>query len=316
MMRALEGGRLDPKRRVTARLVPLGMAVVIAVAAFAQVSCSGCARRRLARPQVAATVFPVYDIVRRLAGDRLDVHLILAPGLDAHSYAPRPRDVATLADSSLIFAVGLELDGWALDMARSAGAGEARVFEMGPLMDPILAPQGLIRTEPFIDAHFWLDPLRAQRAVDVIVEALGALDPVGGPFYRGRGEDLKRSFQAAHEDIAARAARWPSRRIVSFHGSLFYFASRYDLEVVGVVEPVPGQEPTAQHLAALIDLLRGPDPAVLFSEPQMDDVLADALAREAGVSAHEIDPMGGRPGTESYERLIRHVAAVMDGALR
>jgi ABC-type Zn uptake system ZnuABC Zn-binding protein ZnuA len=299
-----------------ARLVPLGMAVVIAVASLAQVSCSGCARRRLERPQVAATVFPLYDIVRRLAEDRLDVHLILAPGLDAHSYEPRPRDVAALADSSLIFAVGLELDGWAQDLARSAGAGEARVFELGPLMDPILAPQGLVRTVPFIDGHFWLDPLRAQRAVDVVVEALGALDPVGGPFYRGRGEDMKRSFQAVHEEIAGRAERWSRRRIVSFHGSLFYFAARYDLEVVGVVEPVPGQEPTAQHLAALIDLLRQPDPAALFSEPQMDDVLAEALAREAGVTAHQIDTMGGRPDTDSYERLMRRAAAVMEGALR
>jgi ABC-type Zn uptake system ZnuABC Zn-binding protein ZnuA len=307
---------MGEERTVTARRVSLATAAAIAVATLAQVSGSGCVQRRPERPQVAATVFPVYDIVRRLAEDRLDVHLILAPGLDAHSYEPRPRDVAALADSSLIFAVGLELDSWAVDLAQSAGAGEARVFEMGPLMDPILAPQGLIRTEPFIDGHFWLDPLRARRAVDVIVEALGALDPVGGPFYRGRGEDLKRSFQAVHAEIAGRAQRWPRRRIVSFHGSLFYFASRYDLEVVGVVEPVPGQEPTARHLAALIDLLGGPDPAVLFSEPQMDNVLADALAREAGVTAHEIDPIGGRPGTDSYERLMRSVAAVMDEALR
>jgi ABC-type Zn uptake system ZnuABC Zn-binding protein ZnuA len=292
------------------------MVVLLVAVAVAEVSCSGCARRRLERPQVAATVFPLYDITRRLAGDRLDVHLILSPGLDAHSYDPRPRDVASLADSSLIFAVGLGLDGWAHGLARSAGAGEARVFEIGPLMDPILAPSGLIRDEPFIDAHFWLDPLRARRAVDVIVEALGAVDPRGSPFYRSSGEELKRSFQAVHEEIAGRAERWPRRRLVTFHGSLFYFADRYDLDVVGVVEPVPGQEPTAQHLAALIDLLRAPEPAVLFSEPQMDNVLAEALAREAGVVAHEVDPMGGQPGTSTYEQLMRHLLKVMNEALR
>jgi zinc transport system substrate-binding protein len=293
---------------------PLALVLLAAVAA-AQVSCTACARRRLERPRVAATVYPLYDITRRLAGDRLDVHLILPPGLDAHSFDPRPHDVATLADSSLIFAVGLGLDGWAQDLARSAGAGEARVFEIGPLMDPILAPPGLIRNEPFIDAHFWLDPLRARRAVDVIVEALGAVDPLGAPFYRASGEKLKRSFLAVHEEIAGRATRWSRRRLITFHGSLFYFAERYDLEVVGVVEPVPGQEPTARHLAALIDLLRAPEPAVLFSEPQMDDVLAQALAREAGVVAYEIDPLGGQPGTRTYEQLMRHLLSVMNKAL-
>jgi len=293
--------------------VSLVLAAVFAPAWVAQV---GCARRIPDRTQVAATVFPLYDITRRLAEDRLDVHLILTPGLDAHSYEPRPQDVSALADSSLIFAVGLGLDTWAQDLARSAGAGEARVFEMGPLMDPLLAPSGLIRDEPFIDGHFWLDPFRARRAVDVIAEALGALDPVGGPFYRSRGEELKRSFQAVHEEISGRATRWSHRRIVTFHGSLFYFASRYELEVAGVVEPVPGQEPTAQHLAALVALLRDPEPAVLFSEPQMDNVLARALAREAGVEAHEVDPMGGRPGTDSYELMMRRLTAVMDEALR
>jgi ABC-type Zn uptake system ZnuABC Zn-binding protein ZnuA len=127
---------------------------------------------------------------------------------------------------------------------------------------------------------------------------------------------MKRSFQAVHGEIAVRAPRWSQRRLVAFHGSLFYFAARYDLEVVGVVEPVPGQEPTAQHLAELIDLLRGDGPAVLFSEAQMDDVLARALAREADVPAHKIDPMGGREGTDSYEKLMRRLLTVMNEALR
>lgn len=261
-------------------------------------------------------MFPLYDLTRRLAEDRLDVQLILEPGLDVHGYEPRPRDVAGLAEADLIFAVGLGLDPWAQTLARSAGAGEARVFELGPLMDPILAPHGLIREEPLIDAHFWLDPVRAERAVDVIVEALGGLDPVGGPFYRSRGQELKASFQALHEEMLEQSRRWTRRRIVTMHGSLFYFASRYGLEVVDVVERVPGQEPPARHLAHLIDLLQTPDPPVLFTESQLDATLGRALAREAGVTAHAIDPIGGTPGTDSYEKLLRRIALTMDGALR
>jgi zinc transport system substrate-binding protein len=290
--------------------------VLLAAAATLHLSCASCARRGLERPKVAATVFPIYDLTRRLAGDRLEVTLVLSPGLDVHGYEPRPRDVATLADAELIFAVGLGLDSWAQELARSAGAGEARVFEIGPLMDPILAPPGVIRSEPFIDAHFWLDPIRAEHAVDVLVEALGGLDPVGGTFYRARGLELKQSIQTLHEDIARRAKRWPRRRIVTSHGSLFYFAARYGLKVVGVVEPVPGQEPTARHLAETLDLLRGDDPAVLLAEPQLDPALVRALAREAGVSFYTVDPIGGEPGKDSYEALLRQLVATLDGALR
>jgi zinc transport system substrate-binding protein len=287
-----------------------GSVVVASVASLA------CTRRSPGRLQVAATVFPLYDLTRRVADDRLDVRLILAPGLDPHDYEPRPKDVAGLADASLIFAVGLGLDPWAQALARSAGAGEARVFELGPLMDPILAPPGLIRPEPLIDPHFWTDPVRAQRTVGVIVEALSGLDPEGGPFYRERGEMLKRSIQALHADVSRQAATWSRRRLVTFHGSLFYFAARYGLQVVGVVQPVPGTEPTAQHLAALVAELRGAPGAVLFTEPQLDAQLARALAREAEVGVHEVDPLGGGPRAAGYEDLVRGIARSMDEALR
>lgn len=254
--------------------------------------------------------------MRRVAGDRLEVSLVLPAGADPHGYEPRPRDVAALSDAGLVFAVGLGLDPWAQGMARAAGAGEARVFELGPLMDPILAPAGVIRQEPFIDAHFWTDPVRALRAVDVIVDALSGLDPAGAPFFRERGQGVRRSIEAAHKEVEARAASWPRRRVVTFHGSLFYFAARYGLQVVGVVEPVPGTEPTAQHVQAVVELLRGPQPAALFVEPQMDGQLARTIAREAGVGVHEVDGVGGSTATGSYEEMLRGIARSMDEALR
>jgi ABC-type Zn uptake system ZnuABC Zn-binding protein ZnuA len=293
------------------------VALVAAVAACAvSLGALACTRSAPSRRLVAATVFPVFDLTRRVADDRLDVRLILAPGLDPHDYDPRPKDVAGLADASLIFAVGLGLDPWAHGLARSAGAGEACVFELGPLMDPILAPPGLIRPEPLIDPHFWTDPLRGVRAVDVIVEALSGLDPQGGPFYRERGEAVKRSIRAVDADVARQAETWPRRRVVTLHGSLFYFAARYDLQVVGVVQPTPGTEPTAQHLAALVEQLRGAEPASLFTEPQMESQLAAALAREAGVDVHVVDPLGGGPQVASYEDIVRGISRAMDEALR
>ena len=295
------------------RLAAAGAAVAAGAGVLVSPACtSATSPRRL----VAATVFPVFDLTRRVAGDALDVRLILAPGLDPHDYEPRPKDVVGLSDASLIFAVGLGLDPWAQGLARSAGAGEARVFELGPLMDPILAPPGLIRPEPLIDPHFWTDPVRAIRAVDVIVEALSGLDPEGGPFFRERAGAVKQEIQALDAEVSRSAARWARRRVVTFHGSLFYFAARYGLQVTGVVQPVPGTEPTAQHMAALVAELRGPPGAALFTEPQLESQLAVALAREAGVSLHQVDPLGGGPKAASYEEIVRGIARAMDEALR
>jgi ABC-type Zn uptake system ZnuABC Zn-binding protein ZnuA len=119
-----------------------------------------------------------------------------------------------------------------------------------------------------------------------------------------------------HAEVARQAETWPRRRVITFHGSLFYFAARYGLQVVGVVQPTPGTEPTAQHIAALVEELRGPDPPGLFTEPQMESQLASALAREAGVDTHPVDPLGGGAQAATYEEIVRGISRAMDGALR
>ena len=259
---------------------------------------------------VAVTVFPLYDVVRRVAGDRVPVHLVLPPGHDHHSFDPRPQDVAALAQAGIIFGVGLGLDDWVQAIARRAGTGEATVFEVGPLLDPILVTDGQA-----VDPHFWLDPVRMQQAVDVIVGALTNLDAEEGPLYRQRGEEVKQSLHELHREIARRASGWTKRSIVTFHGSMRYFAERYKLDVVAVVQPVPGQEPTPRHLAEVVAVLKTTG-AALLSEPQLDPRPAQVLAAEAGVHVFEVDPQGGSPATDTYEKLMRQIADVLDEALR
>ena len=286
-----------------------------------------CGPREAPPPRVAASIFPLYDLVRRVAGKRLEVDLILPPGHTTHSFDPKPQDVAKLADAQIIFAVGLGLDGWVAEMAKNAGAGKARVFDVGPLVDPILVPERVVRlaeggdghgrgAESPIDAHFWLDPLRAARATDVIVAALQKLDPGEAPFYRIRGDDLKRSLDALHQRIGRRSGAWAHRTLVTFHGSMYYYADRYRLEVAAVVEPVPGREPTARYMVDVLDVIRKAGVVALFSEPQLDPRAARAIAGEAGLPLYEIDPVGGSPEVDTYEKVLEQVTDVLDKALR
>ncbi|HVQ30606.1 MAG TPA: metal ABC transporter substrate-binding protein, partial [Vicinamibacteria bacterium] len=288
-----------------------------------------CGRREPPPPRVAASIFPLYDIVRRVAARRLEVDLVLPPGHTTHSFDPRPQDVAKLANAQIVFAVGLGLDTWVTDMAKNAGVGEGRVFNVGPLVDPILVPEGVLRlaegdgagqhgrgAESPIDPHFWLDPVRAARATDVVVAALQKLDPEEAPFYRIRGDDLKRSLDALHGRIGRRSSLWTHRTLVTFHGSLYYYADRYHLDVAAVVEAVPGREPTARYMADLLEVIRKAGVVALFSEPQLDPRAARAIAGEAGLPVHEIDPVGGSPGVDTYEKVLDQVTDVLDKTLR
>jgi ABC-type Zn2+ transport system substrate-binding protein/surface adhesin len=69
-------------------------------------------------------------------------------------------------------------------------------------------------------------------------------------------------------------------------------------------------------MQAIVAELKAEPPAMLFTEPQLESQLALALAREAGVAAHPVDALGGGPGAESYEELVRGIARALGGALR
>ena len=64
------------------------------------------------RLQIIATIFPQYDFVRQIAGDRVDLTMLLSPGAESHSFEPTPRDMIALGEADILIYVGGHGDGW------------------------------------------------------------------------------------------------------------------------------------------------------------------------------------------------------------
>jgi zinc transport system substrate-binding protein len=304
----------------------------------------GCGGKKASgKPRVAVSIFPLYDVTRRIAGDRLDVVLVLPPGRSEHGYDPTPKEVARFEGARLGIAVGLGMDGWVEQVIRSAGGG-ARIVHLGDHVPTIaidLEPIG----EPedhhddhddgdhdgdkdgdhddhhhhgagAPDPHFWMDPQRMSRAVDAIVAELTTLDPEGKAVFADNAATMKASLEKLDGELAARAKAWKRRTIVTFHGSMAYFAKRYGLRIAAVVEPLAGEEPKAQWVAQVHDAIKGSGAAALFSEPQLARGPAEAIAADTGVPLGELDPVGGVSGRSTYEELLRWNADQLDKVLK
>lgn len=303
------------------------------------------------KPKVAVSIFPIYDVTRRVAGDRLDVMLVLPPGKSEHGYDPTPKEIARLEGSKLGIAVGLEMDGWVEGIMKSAG-GSPRMVHLGekvptipidvtPIGEdevhhdehgedhdgdqhegedhddhakPAAADQPRVEPEEpdehhhaekgAPDPHFWMDPQRMSAAVDVIAAELTALDPVGKQVFAANAATLKQSLAALDLAVAARAKGWSKKTIVTFHGSMSYYAARYGLRIAAVVEPLAGKEPTPRYVAEVLAAIRLGQAAALFSEPQLDRRPAEVIASEGKIPLGELDPVGGAAGRDSYEALV------------
>jgi ABC-type Zn uptake system ZnuABC Zn-binding protein ZnuA len=294
------------------------------------------------KARVAVSIFPLYDVARRVAGDRLDVVLVLPPGRTEHSYDPTPKEMARVAKSKLAISVGLGLDGWLEKIVQGAAGTNVTTLQLGPKVNPRKMTNeevgfeaveeaghdedekkdaggdqpGHKSTHGADDPHFWMDPVRMKVAVDFMVEAFIKLDPEGADGFRARSEDVKRSFDHLHKGLEAKSQGWTKHTIVTFHGSMGYFAERYGLKIAAVVEPFPGKEPTPRYIKEVLEAIERTQASALFSEPQLDKGPAQVIADQSKVPLFELDPIGGTDGVESYEKLLTRNAEVFDKALK
>lgn len=272
--------------------------------------------------QVAATVAPVVDMVRAVAGERAVVVPLVPPGRDSHTYEARPSDVRALGSADLLIANGLRLEEPLLALAAAnlpEGSPIVRLADQTITAEDYVYDRSYPEEGGKPNPHLWLDVGHAVDYVEHIAEALTAVDPEGRGAYAANASAYRTLLQRLDAAVAAAVATIPAehRRLVTYHDSWAYFGPRYGLEVVAAVQPSDFSEPTAADIAAIIEQVRAAGvPAVFGSEVFPSDVLeavaADTGARYVGDLADDVLP--GEPGdaVHSYVgMMVENVRAIV-----
>jgi zinc transport system substrate-binding protein len=271
------------------------------------------------RLQVAATIFPLYDLVRQVAEPEADVVRLLPPGVSPHTFTARPSTVRTLAGSAAVFAIGHGLDDWAARLAQGAGVSRTIVVDDGIPLRAWSHPahaRGHATAAEAVDPHYWLAVPNAMHMVQTIVAALGKLDPATAEAYQQRATTYIQRLRSVDQDIRRQLSGLPRRAIATFHPSFGYFAAAYGLEIAATFEPAPGKEPAPRDVERFLQQVKQHNLTVLFTEPQLPQASLTTLARDLGVALKELDPLGGTAGRDSYIALMRFNASQIATALQ
>lgn len=273
--------------------------------------------------KVAATIFPLYDMVREVAGPHAEVTLLVPPGASPHTFAVTPRTVRALAGCTAVFTIGHGLDTWATRLAQEAGVTRTVVTDAGIRLrrgahdhhDHSRAHTHAAKSDA-VDPHYWLTIPNAQLMVQTIATVLGQLDPTAAAAFQQRASAYQAQMQAVDTEIRQLLADLPRRDIATFHMALGYFAEAYGLQVVAVFEPVPGKEPGPRYVQAFQRQVQTHKLRVVFIEPQLSEAALRGLTQDLGISLRTVSPDGGMPGVESYLDLMRYNARQIATALR
>lgn len=283
-----------------------------------------------------ASIFPLADLVEQVGGDRLEVVTLIPSGASPHTYEPTPEQVRRLSQARVFFQVGLGLEFWIDKLVRAAQNPHLRRVDLSQGIETLPTPSAELQPKPergsqrdqarktprslkesqhkathkheAWDAHYWVDPVRMQQVATTVTQVLQELDPEHASGYTERAKRVRADLEELHQEILQRTLGLQDRRFIALHSAWTYFAPRYNLEQVAVIEPFPGREPSPRYLADLVQLMQRERVRAILVEPQLSAVAAQALARETGAKVGMLDYLGGPgiSGRDSYQALMRY----------
>ena len=275
---------------------------------------------------VVATIFPQYDFVRQIAGDDVEIKMLLKPGEETHSYEPTPQDIIAIQNSDLFIYVGGENDAWVEDILESMPDNGRKTLKLVDCVDTVEEEhvegmkeerghdhedhddhddhdaeheedeadheehgQEEIHSVHEIDEHVWTSPLNAIKIVEQIKEELCEIDPENASDYEENAEAYVAQLNELDQEFQDVVDH--SKRKLMIFGDRFpfrYFAEAYGLDYYAAFSGCASDtEPSAATMAFLINKVRDENIKTVLKMELSNENIAKAIAEATNADVKE-----------------------------
>jgi hypothetical protein len=184
--------------------------------------------------KVVTTIFPEYDITRAIAKDKVDLELMIKPGVDVHSFTPTPQDIKTVQNSDIFVYGGTEHDKWVENLTKSIDMKNKKVVK---LVDGIQqleeeSVDGMKHehhhddekkdehnhdhkhekedkhnhdheneSDKELDPHYWTSPKNAIQMAKTVTNALVEKDPGNAEFYKENAKNYIKQLEDVDKEL-------------------------------------------------------------------------------------------------------------------
>ena len=247
--------------------------------------------------RIVTTIFPEYDWVREILGDKADsaeITMLLDNGVDLHSYQPTADDLIKLSDCDLFVYVGGESDGWVDDALKSAASKDRKVINLLEILGDSVKEEETVEgmqeeeedhEEKEYDEHVWLSLKNAKTLVGAISAALQELDPDNKDTYAANADAYGQKLSALDAEYQKAVSagtyktllfgdRFPFRYLVDDYGLSYYAA------FAGCSAESEASFETVSFLARKVD--EGKLPCVLTIEGKNHKIAETIVQNTAG----------------------------------
>jgi zinc transport system substrate-binding protein len=260
----------------------------------------GCAPPpRPPRPVVLVSVPPQAWFVEAIAGELVDVVVLVPPGASPATHEPGVATMRAISTASLWFKVGHP------SFPFEAAWLEHLLAENENLTVVDYASRAELRAGD--DPHLWLSPAVAAEATRELTEALAQLLPEQTAILRAHSDTLLERIDEVDQAVQRQLAPHLGRSFLVFHPAWGWFANHVGLHQIAIEHD--HKLPSLKHLAESVDHAREANCRVVFVQPQFSDAAARQVAEALDADVVIIDPLAADWDTN----LLRAATALAAG---
>lgn len=283
----------------------------------------------LAAVECFVSIPPQAFLLESIGGQEVRTRVMVPPGASPHTFEPSPKQVASLSQARVYFAVGLPFERRLLPRIKTGQGGPRVVDTSAGVALRSLTPEeaeadeaeheqghrhkkkahGPEHEEVMPDPHFWLNPRLAKIMAANMAEALRSLEPGRTAEFQANLERLNLRLDEADRHLARALAPFKGKEFLVYHPAFGYLGDAYGLKQVTV--EVEGKEPGPKSLARIIDLAKARGIKVVFVQPQFPLAGARQVALAIGGTVVPMDPLA-----RDYLANLERMAQELEKALR
>ncbi|MAE72180.1 MAG: ABC transporter substrate-binding protein [Gemmatimonadetes bacterium] len=257
---------------------------------------------------VGVTLHPYFSWTKNIvAGTDVQVRAILPGEVDAGSYQPSPEDIRKLADIDAIVVNGLGHDDFIFDMIMASGNKGVLFIRPNDGAPLIAGARG-----GSANSHTFISFTNAIQQSYTIARELATIAPEHSERFRANAREYARRLRKIKGEAAQELVAPKTHRVVTVHDGYSYLLQEFGIELAGVVEPAHGLVPSAAELQSVIDLLRGEDVRVIYTEERFPDALLRVLDDASAARVYRLSHIAtGEYTAEKFETEMHENARVL-----
>ena len=263
---------------------------------------------------VDTTYSTLGKVAEQVGGDLVTVHVLGSSKYDPHFIVPKPSLLSKLrrADLLIINGGGLEI-GWLPPLIQSANnrkiqAGAQGFLDISHFVQMIDKPVSVSRAFGDVHAqgnpHYVSDPHNIGVIANVIAEKLATIDPTNANTYRQNFAVFMKKWEHFLQDYDAKMAQCQTKKVIQYHELYNYFLTRYHIQSLGNIEPLPGIAPSSRHTVALINTIKTEGIKTILQDVYHEKKTAKFIASKTGahvvVIPHDVGSVDKKATLEDF----------------